>query len=243
MDGYFHEDCDDGAVWLLRNQIPWRLDEDGEFPKYPSVLGSPPPEVARPIAIRVRQEIRAAARGGDPDTTPEEHLDRALAQLSALDPISGAEWLEPREIELLHEHCRRWAARTDDFFSLREDSSLDAAALFGWGDVVDVLEQNPAFERAVLEWDFSRMGIGTLAQRLSLILPGRLAARFAAYAINLDVEAESRSLAEEMARIPGNAGYIDAFLKGYARSHRVQQAAGAIAWLRCRRAMTKSGGG
>lgn len=243
MDGYFHEDCDDGAVWLLRNQIPWRLDEDGEFPKYPSVLGSPPPEVARPIAMRVRQEIRAAARGGNPDTTPEEHLDRALAELSALDPISGGEWLEPPEIELLHEHCRRWAARNDDFYSLREETPLDVAARFGWGNVVDVLDQNAAFEHAILESDLVGIAVGSVAQRLSLIAPGTLAARFGAYAINLDPEAGSRAVAHEIAQIAGNVAYIEAFQKGVAKSYRAQQAAGAIAWLRCGRAMTRSSGG
>lgn len=72
------------------------------------------------------------------------------------------------------------------------------------------------------------------AQRLSLIVPGTLAARFAAYAINLDAEAEARASAEEMTRIPGNAGHVDVFQAAYTRRYRVEQFAGAIAWLRCR---------
>jgi hypothetical protein len=235
LPDYHDEACHDGIAWLLKRELPWRISED-EMPDYPRVLGSPPPQLARQIAMRVRTEVREAIRGEDSDTMPEELLFDALETAASLDAVSAAEWLDAEEIGLLHDCCRRWAATTDDLYDLWRESPLIAAAHFGWADVVEILSDNPAFVTATLQWDTRRLDAGSLAQRLTLISARSLAARFAAYAMMMDVEAEARAAAEEITRVPGNAEFAPSFQQGCEKGLRLGQLKGAIAWMRCRQA-------
>jgi len=231
---YNHEYCDDVAAWILREDLGWPVDE---MPDCPDVLGSPPPEEARPAALRIRQQIEQSGQQNADEERSESTLLDALKNLAALDAVSAVEWLTDAEIEQLHQRCMRWAGATEDFFELREEEPLAAAARFGWTDVLDVLAGNPVLATVFLAEEFGRLALGKAAQRLSLIASGPLAARFAAAALRLDPVAEAEAAAKAaLSDDPGLASYVDGLRESQEKWYRVVQLEGAVAWTRCRAA-------
>jgi hypothetical protein len=231
---YNPEYIDAGLAWFLRSELPWPIDSGGEYPTFPSVLGSPPPELARWLALRVRAKLEAAPLPGEDSGRDALY---ALEGAAALDTVSATEWLEPAEIEKLRNACRRWAATTNDYYLFWNEYPLQAAANFGWSEIVDILDRNPALVPALLQWDTTRWMIGSFAQRLTLIKPGSLAARFAAYAMTMNLDTEVEATLKALLPALGmkmSSEQIASTRSGYLQGLRFQQFAGAVAWTRCR---------
>jgi len=241
-EAYDPEVFDECLVWFLRSELPWPLDQDGPS-SFPRVLGSPPPEFARRIALRVRRHLLSAGGASKDAATSSKHLLDALDTAADLDTVSAMEWLEPAEIEQLHQACRDWASRDDDYHAFWNEKPLQAAANLRWTEILDLLDQNPALAPAVLQWDATRMTIGNFAQRLTLIRPGPLAARFAAFALTMNLEEEAEEILASMFKACGE--WLSAETKASSRKNhmqglRLQQLAGAIAWRRCQHELSLS---
>ena len=171
---FYHDDALlDGLTWLLRDELPWPIDEN-EMPKFPAVLGKLPPGIARHIVCEIRENLQGTSHAAN--QSPAVRHGLALGAAVGLDAASAGEWLRDEEIELLHAACRCWASCTDSMYQFWGGEELKVAATFGWADVVDTLEQNQVLIRGLLQWDTGRMHLGTFAQRLSLVSPGAYAA-------------------------------------------------------------------
>lgn len=244
-DYYEAEAFWDDLLWLFRDELPWPIDEGDELPTYSLNVGSPPPELARRLCMRVLEGLRIVQAGGTPGTSVEDARQSILRAAARLDPVAASEWLAPASIEQLHEVCRAWARSTDDFFALREDDPLETAINFRWADIADSLENNPMFTHAYLDdpIGLGQLDVGKLAARLTALASGPFAGRWAAHALNLDLEAElEKARREAEATAHGLKGVMTSAqaIKMSLFAHRSwlneQQLTAAVAWWRWRKA-------
>ncbi|NLE57758.1 MAG: hypothetical protein GX616_05310 [Planctomycetes bacterium] len=244
-DYYEAEAFWDDLLWLFRDELPWPIDEGDELPTYSLNVGSPPPELARRLSMRVQEGLKIVQAGGSPDTSVEDAQQSALRMAARLDPAAASEWLSPASLEQLHEVCRTWAMSMNDLIALREDDPLDTAINFGWADIADLLERNPVFTHAYLDEPFGmgRFALGKLAARLTALTHASFAGRWAAYALNLDIEAEvekargeTEATAQGLEGVMASAQAIKISLSAHRSWLNEQQLAAAVAWWRWRKA-------
>lgn len=170
----------EGAVeseifWLLRHELPWHVPWHLR-PKFPPLLGSPPPDVARPLAAAARHALRAE------DSRMRIKVFDALDELP---PEVAREWLEPSELEAARELCLEWAASEEDFLALDMITPLSVAVAWGWKEVAERLAGNRAFAWVTVGLDdgYACPFPGLTARWLALLAPGEFAARLAAFAL------------------------------------------------------------
>ena len=236
---YHPEAIDDGLSWVLEGELPWSmLDFDIE---YPDQLGKLPPQLARKIAITLRETIRGVE--GEWDGFGDAYPDKEWAHL---DRESAEQWLTPEEIAWLHTTCRNWASSTSDLTTFWYTSPFGIAVQFGWTDVADQIEKNPSVTTGLL---VNTLGFSYLPEYLlwlSRLKPGTFAARWAAYALLLNQEAEVERAVAEFSKSILEVSDKQIRKHQYAMIREVQHSntkfqrelklAAAIAWHRCREA-------
>lgn len=240
---YHPEAIDDGLSWVLEGELPWSMLDDDEDASYPPQLGKLPPRLARNIAMTTREAIRSIESGSD-----DYDLDTLLKICAKLDRPSAEEWLTQREIKWLHTACMKWASGTDDLTQFWENTPLQIAIHFAWPEVADRLTENPSVATSLLGNRELCIDPSGMVLSLSRLKPDHFAARWAAYLLARDPQAEVEKSVSQITQwvfrdadeslLKGKDRFIKETTKSQTQTQNIQKVAAAIAWHRCREAAT-----